>query len=123
MFFAGQIVSLVGTFLTQVAIVWLVYTKSGSGRVLGFTAFAGQIPSFVLGPFAGVWVERMERRRLLVWTQIGGAVLLPVLVPDRWSSRRSGMNVLPRSLGAAVPGVLRTITASPGPGARIVEET
>src|SRR5438128_1688365 len=70
LFFAGQIVSLCGTFLTQVAIVWLVYTRSGSGRVLGFTAFAGQIPSFVLGPFAGVWVDRLNRRKLIVTTQV-----------------------------------------------------
>ena len=70
LFFAGQIVSLVGTFLTQVAIVWLVYTQSGSARILGFTAFAGQIPSFILGPFAGVWVDRLNRRKLIVTTQI-----------------------------------------------------
>ena len=69
LFFAGQIISLVGTFLTQVAIVWLVYTQSGSARVLGFTAFAGQIPSFLLGPFAGVWVDRLNKRKLIVVTQ------------------------------------------------------
>jgi MFS family permease len=69
LFFAGQIVSLCGTFLTQVAMVWLVYTKTGSGRILGLTAFAGQIPSFLLGPFAGVWVDRLNRRRLIVTTQ------------------------------------------------------
>src|SRR5579871_6217968 len=56
LFFAGQIISLCGTFLTQVAMVWLVYSKTGSGRILGLTAFAGQIPAFLLGPFAGVWV-------------------------------------------------------------------
>ena len=70
LFFAGQIVSLCGTFLTQVAMVWLVYSYTGSGRILGFTAFAGQIPSFLLGPFAGVWVDRLNKRRLIVTTQI-----------------------------------------------------
>jgi len=70
LFFAGQIVSLCGTFLTQVAMVWLVYSYTGSGKILGFTAFAGQIPSFVLGPFAGVWVDRLNKRRLIVITQI-----------------------------------------------------
>ena len=69
LFFAGQIVSLCGTFLTQVAMVWLVYSLTGSGKILGFTAFAGQIPSFALGPFAGVWVDRLNRRRLIVTTQ------------------------------------------------------
>ena len=70
LFFAGQIVSLCGTFLTQVAIIWLVYSLTSSGRILGLTAFAGQIPSFLLGPFAGVWVDRLNRRRLIVITQV-----------------------------------------------------
>jgi MFS family permease len=69
LFFAGQIVSLCGTFLTQLAMVWLVYHLTGSGKILGFTAFAGQIPSFALGPFAGVWVDRLNRRKLIVVTQ------------------------------------------------------
>ena len=79
LFFAGQIVSLCGTFLTQVAMVWLVYHITSSSKIgdvsrhsvaiLGFTAFAGQIPSFLLGPFAGVWVDRLNRRRLIVATQ------------------------------------------------------
>jgi MFS family permease len=70
LFFAGQIISLCGTFLTQVAMVWLVYDITKRGDILGFTAFAGQIPSFLLGPFAGVWVDRLNRRRLIVTTQI-----------------------------------------------------
>lgn len=79
LFFSGQIVSLCGTFLTQVAMVWLVYHITSSSKlgdvskhsvaILGFTAFAGQIPSFLLGPFAGVWVDRLNRRRLIVITQ------------------------------------------------------
>lgn len=69
LFFAGQIISLCGTFLTQVAMVWLVYSYTHSGRILGITAFAGQIPAFALGPFAGVWVDRLNRRRLIVITQ------------------------------------------------------
>ena len=69
LFFAGQIISLCGTFLTQVAVIWLVYSLTHSGRILGITAFAGQVPSFALGPFAGVWVDRLNRRRLIVITQ------------------------------------------------------
>src|SRR6185312_6596221 len=69
LFFAGQLISLCGTFLTQVAMVWLVYSITGSGEKLGITAFAGQIPSFALGPFAGVWVDRLNKRRLIVITQ------------------------------------------------------
>src|ERR1700710_190486 len=69
LFFAGQVVSLVGTFLTQVATVWFVYDLTHSALLLGVVAFAGQIPMFVLAPFAGVWVDRWNRQRLLVITQ------------------------------------------------------
>jgi len=69
LFFAGQLVSLMGTFLTQVAIVWLVYDLTESAWLLGVVGFAGQIPMFLLAPFAGVWVDRWNRQRLLVVTQ------------------------------------------------------
>src|SRR3954462_12066631 len=69
LFFVGQLVSLCGTFLSQVAVVWLVYRLTGQAWVLGVVAFCGQVPMFVLAPFAGVWVDRLERRRLLVVTQ------------------------------------------------------
>src|SRR3954464_3308968 len=69
LFFAGQLVSLCGTFLSQVAVVWLVYRLTGKAWVLGLVAFCGQVPLFVLAPFAGVWVDRCDRRRLLVITQ------------------------------------------------------
>ncbi|HZL37842.1 MAG TPA: MFS transporter [Tepidisphaeraceae bacterium] len=69
LFFGGQSISLVGTFLTQVAIVWLVYHITGSALLLGVAGFAGQIPMFLLAPFGGVWVDRWNRQRMLVITQ------------------------------------------------------
>src|SRR5687768_952678 len=69
LFFAGQIVSLCGTFLSQVAVAWLVYRLTKAAWLLGVVGFAGQIPMFLLAPFAGVWVDRWDRRRLLVITQ------------------------------------------------------
>ncbi|MDB5355066.1 MAG: hypothetical protein JWN24_1519 [Phycisphaerales bacterium] len=69
LFFAGQLISLVGTFLTQVATVWLVYYLTHKPLLLGITGFAGQIPMFLLAPFAGVWVDRWNRRRMLIVTQ------------------------------------------------------
>jgi MFS family permease len=69
LFFAGQLVSLVGTFLTTVATVWLVYHITGSALLLGVVGFAGQIPMFCLAPFAGVWVDRWNKQKLLVATQ------------------------------------------------------
>jgi MFS family permease len=74
LFFAGQSVSLIGTWMTRMATTWLVYRLTHSALLLGIVTFAGQIVSFVLGPFAGVWVERLDRRKLLVWTQAAAAV-------------------------------------------------
>src|SRR5438874_10585841 len=70
LFFAGQSVSLIGTWMTRIATSWLVYRLTGSPVLLGVVGFAGQIPTFILGPFAGVWVDRWDRHRTLVVTQI-----------------------------------------------------
>jgi len=69
LFFAGQGISLIGTWLTRVATSWLVYRLSGSGLVLGLVGFAAQIPTFLLAPLAGVWVDRVNKHRVLVATQ------------------------------------------------------
>jgi MFS family permease len=74
LFYAGQSISVIGTWMTRLATSWLVYEKTHSALLLGVVSFSGQIISFLLGPFAGVWVERWERRKMLVWTQFGGAV-------------------------------------------------
>ena len=60
--------------MTRLATSWLVYRLTHSALLLGVVSFAGQIVSFALGPFAGVWVERLNRRKLLVWTQAAAAV-------------------------------------------------
>jgi len=69
LFFGGQTISLIGTWMTRVATGWLVYRLTGSALLLGTVSFAGQIPTFLVAPFAGVWVDRLDRRRVLVWTQ------------------------------------------------------
>src|SRR5580692_5299129 len=74
LFYFGQSISVIGTWMTRIATVWLVYRLTHSALLLGIVSFSGQIAAFVLGPFAGVWVERMNRRKLLVWTQAAGAV-------------------------------------------------
>lgn len=70
LFFSGQSISLIGTWMTRIATSWLVYRLTGSALLLGIVGFAGQIPSFILAPFAGVLVDRWNRHRLLVMTQI-----------------------------------------------------
>ncbi len=74
LFFAGQSVSLIGTWLTRVATAWLVYRLTHSALALGVVGFAGQLPTFLLAPFAGVWVDRWNRHRVLVVTQALAAV-------------------------------------------------
>ena len=74
LFFFGQSVSLIGTWMTRLATAWLVYQLTHSALLLGVVSFSGQIVSFLLGPFAAVWVERLERRRLLVVTQASAAL-------------------------------------------------
>jgi MFS family permease len=69
LFFGGQIVSLAGSWITTTATSWLVYRLTGSALLLGLVGFAGQFPAFLLGPFAGIVVDRFDRRRLLVATQ------------------------------------------------------
>jgi MFS family permease len=70
LFFGGQIVSLAGSWITTTATSWLVYRLTGSALLLGLVGFAGQMPAFLLGPFAGILVDRLDRRRLLIITQI-----------------------------------------------------
>ncbi|HSU12707.1 MFS transporter [Longimicrobium sp.] len=70
LYFGGQGVSLVGTWMTRIATSWLVYRLTGSALLLGVVSFAGQIPTFVLAPFAGVLVDRVDKHRMLVWTQV-----------------------------------------------------
>src|SRR6266853_1646201 len=69
LFFGGQVVSLLGTWITTTATSWLVYRLTGSAFLLGVVGFAGQFPAFLLGPFAGIFVDRWNRHRLLVVTQ------------------------------------------------------
>jgi len=69
LFFGGQSISLIGTWMTRVATSWLVYRLTKSSLLLGTVSFAGQIPSFILAPLAGVLVDRIDRRMVLIWTQ------------------------------------------------------
>lgn len=70
LFFGGQIVSLIGNWITMTATSWLVYRLTGSAFLLGVVGFAGQFPGFVMGPFAGAYVDRWDRHKLLVGTQV-----------------------------------------------------
>jgi MFS family permease len=86
LFFMGQGLSLIGTWMQQIAMSWLVYRLTGSVLLLGVLGFASQIPSFLLGPFAGVVSDRYNRHRVLLATQtlsmLQAAVLTALVMTD-----------------------------------------
>ncbi|MFB3884333.1 MAG: MFS transporter [Thermodesulfobacteriota bacterium] len=83
LFFGGQGISLIGTWMQQMAMNWLVYRLTGSAFLLGVVGFSSRIPTFVFSPLAGVFVDRWNRHRILIVTQILSmiqALTLAVLV-------------------------------------------
>ena len=70
LFFGGQSVSLVGTWITRIATSWLVYRLTGSAFLLGVVGFCSQIPTLILTPFSGVLIDRWNRHTVLVITQV-----------------------------------------------------
>ena len=70
LYFFGQGISLVGTWLTKFATPWMAYRLTDSGLVLGLVAFFSQAPTAILAPFAGVMIDRWDRHRVIVVTQI-----------------------------------------------------
>jgi MFS family permease len=69
LFFGGQVVSLIGTWITTTATSWLVYRLTGNAWYLGVVGFASQFPAFLLSSAAGIYVDRWDRHRLLITTQ------------------------------------------------------
>jgi len=74
LFFGGQGLSLIGTWMQQIGMSWLVYRLTGSAFLLGLIGFTGQVPTFVLTSFAGVFADRIERRKLLLATQLAAMI-------------------------------------------------
>ncbi len=79
LFFSGQIISLVGTWMQSVAQSWLVYRLTGSSLLLGLVGFAGQIPVFILAPLGGLVADRYSRHRIVIFTQSSAMLLAFVL--------------------------------------------
>jgi MFS family permease len=69
LFFCGQSLSVIGTWIQLIAMSWLVYRLTGSAWLLGVTGFAGQIAILIFAPFGGIWADRFDRRKLLIITQ------------------------------------------------------
>jgi MFS family permease len=87
LFFAGQLISLIGTWMQSVAQSWLAYRLTGSAAMLGLVGFASQIPAFLLAPAGGVVADRFDKRRLLVATQSASMVLALALAGLTLSGR------------------------------------
>lgn len=68
-YFIGQGVSVLGSWVQQVALSWLVYRLTGSVALLGVTTFAALLPILFIGPLAGAWIDRHDKRRLLILVQ------------------------------------------------------
>src|ERR1700722_11777317 len=79
LFFSGQIISLVGTWMQTVAQAWLIYRLTGSGALLGLLGFVGQIPIFLLSPVAGLVADRWLRQRVVIATQTASMLLAFIL--------------------------------------------
>ncbi len=79
LFFSGQSISLIGTWMQRIAMPWLVYHMTGSVLLLGVVGFAGQIPTLFLSPVAGVLTDRWSRYRVLLITQIVSLIQAGVL--------------------------------------------
>ena len=87
LFFAGQLISLIGTWMQTVAQSWLVYSLTGSTALLGLVGFCNQIPVFLLAPLGGTVADRFPKRTILLCTQAVSMLLASVLAALTLSSR------------------------------------
>jgi MFS family permease len=106
LFFAGQLISLIGTWMDQVAESWLVYRLTGSALLLGTVAFASQIPVFLLAPIGGALADRLDRRKILICTQSSMMLLTFILAGLTLSHRVHIWQVVTL---AALTGVVNAI--------------
>src|SRR3984957_6763961 len=79
LFFSGQLISLIGTWMQSVAQSWLVYRLTGSALLLGSVGFASQIPVFMFAPVGGIAADRLNRRHIVIATPISAMVLAFIL--------------------------------------------
>jgi MFS family permease len=98
LFFCGQGISLIGTWMQQVAMIWLVYRLSHSAFLLGLVAFCSQVPSFFLAPVAGVFTDRWNLHRTILMTQSLAMCQAMILAVLSWSGVVAVWHVLALSV-------------------------
>ncbi len=86
LYFTGQAISILGSWIQQVALAWLVYRLTGSAALLGITAFCGLIPQLLVGPLAGAWIDKHDKRRWLIVVQSLMALQAFVLAGLCWTA-------------------------------------
>ena len=92
LFFSGQLISLIGTWMQSVAQSWLVYRLTGSALLLGSVGFASQVPVFLFAPLGGITADRFNRRHIVIGTQVAAMLLAFILAALTLSTKfRSGM--------------------------------
>ena len=106
LFFAGQGFSLIGTWMQRLAVSWLVYRLTGSVFLLGLTGFIGQLPLFLFASIAGVYVDRWNRYRLLLATQICAMIQASLLA---YLTLRGSVKVWEVLLLAASLGLINAV--------------
>lgn len=103
LFFSGQLISLIGTWMQSVAQAWLVYRLSGSALLLGAVGFSSQFPVFLAAPFGGITADRVNRQRLVIATQIASMILAGILA---WLTLSGRVHVWHIFVLAALLGVV-----------------
>jgi len=110
LFFGGQLISLIGTWMQSVAQAWLVYSMTKSALLLGSVGFASQFPVFLVAPFGGITADRMNRQRLVIGTQIASMILAGILAWLKLSGRVQVWHIF------ALAGMLGVVNAFDIPG-------
>ncbi|HEY3277062.1 MAG TPA: MFS transporter [Syntrophorhabdaceae bacterium] len=98
LFFGGQGISLIGTWMQNIAMSWLIYRLTGSPFYLGLVGFTGQVPTFLFASFAGVLADRFNRRRLLILTQTLSMVPALLLAGLAFSGRVEPWHIVALSI-------------------------
>lgn len=105
-YMVGQAVSILGSWVQQVAMSWLVYRITGSSALLGVTAFCALAPQLFVGPLAGAWIDRHDKRRLLIWVEVALTLQAALLAGLTWGGMVGPTLLIAMSL---VLGVLNSI--------------
>ncbi len=102
LFFAGQLISLVGTWMQTVAQSWLVYRMTNSALLLGTVGFASQIPVFIIAPIGGIVADRRDRQHVVIATQTASMILAGILAALTLSGRVQVWHIMVLASGLGV---------------------